>query len=172
MPNLGVKQTEESAARQRVVSKQAAIDVLNILAFVETFYLRKISFDWTHQALAVWFYPKDNMVGGAFTVKRRAFNELKEVVYVDRGVVYSLNGAAVYTGREISVRVEISDNECFVVSDVGESFQDGDEDLTGSVRFAVKLDLKKFPKQHGKGLDGMLTFRLKNGQEYRFQRGQ
>lgn len=169
MPNPGVK-LEESAARQRVVSKQA-IDVLNIMAFIEIFCLYQIYFDLELEAMAVWFRPKKNMAGRVFTVERRAFNELKEVVYtVDQEVVYSPNGGAVYIGKEICINIEILNNDDLFVSSTTDGFHDGDEDLTGSVGLAVKLDVKKLPKQSD-CRNGMLTFRLKNGLEYKFRCG-
>mgnify|MGYP001573375295 CR=1 FL=1 len=166
MPNTGVKL--ESAARQRVVSTKLAVDVLNIMAFVEIFYLQYISFDLEYGEMMAWFRPKDDLSGGAFAVDRRVFSELNEVMYTtDPEVVFSNGGGAVYTGKGMFVRIEIP-NEGFFLSSVGSSFQYKGEDLTGSVCFAVKMDPKKFPKQSN-CCNGILTFRLKNGQEYKFQ---
>jgi hypothetical protein len=174
MPNIGVKQTE-SAARQRVVSKKA-VDVLNILAFVEIFYLQYISFNLKYGEMMAEFRPKDSMVGASFTVERRIFSELKEVVYTERDVIRTAQGAAVYTvqgtpaytGKESSVRVE-TPNEGFFVSGVEDGYRSKwGEDRTGFVCFAVKMDPKKFPKQSD-CRNGILIFRMKNGQEYKFQ---
>lgn len=174
MPNPGVK-LEESTARQRVVPKQA-VDVLNIMAFIEIFCLEYVSFNLKYGEMIASFRPKDSMVGAAFIVDRRVFSGLKEVVYTERKVLRTMQGAVVrnvqgavaYTGEELSVRIEIL-NEGFFLSGVEEGDKNKrGEDRTGSVCFAVKMDPKKFPQQSD-CRDGMLTFHLKNGKEFQFQ---
>ena len=152
MPNIGVKNLE--SATRRVVSRQS-IGVLNILAFIDIFYLRKVSFDPEFKELIAWFFPKKEFVGGVFPVKERIFKGLEEVVYTE-----------VYAEGRNSVTVK-APRESLLVSSIGESSQQDEEDLVGSVCFGVKMDLKRFPKW-ATYRNGTLILRLEDGREYRF----
>lgn len=168
MPNLGVKQIE-SAARQRVVVHQEAVDVLNILAFVETFLLQYINFDLECGQLSAWFLPRDTLVDGIFTVDKRILSQLKDVVYTEREFVRSVGGAVIHTGKCSSVRAVVSSKD-IILEDSGGSYKNKrGEDRTGSVFFGVKIGPKNFPPQQWKHRSRILVFCLQNGQEYKFQ---
>lgn len=151
MPITCGEENTEVAAPAEKIEKTSALGIINILTFQARFYLRGVCFNPKFGELIAWFFPQGELVDKVFDVCENIFSMFQDVQYVE---------------GENSVTIKVTEGSLFV-SYTGNSFQDNLDDLTGSVAFGVKMNPEKFP-QWIKYRNGILKFRLKNGQEYQF----
>ena len=142
-----------SVAKNTKEDKSAtALDVINLQTFQAIFHLQGVCFNQKTARLEAWFSPDEESADEVFDVHECIFKMLQEVKYTE-----GLNTVTV-----------VATKDGLFVSTIGNNDNGSPDNLAGSVAFAIKMNPERFPKW-AKHNNGILKFRLNNGQEYQFQ---